>query len=351
MRGTTISQPSLFVARTVDDFVPKHHALRDMRKLVDEALAALDSKFDEIYADVGRASVAPEKLLRASLLQVLYTIRSERQLVEHIQYNMLYRWFVGLELDDAVWHHATFSKNRDRLLDHEVFTAFFAAVLGMAKKRKLLSGDHFSVDGTLIEAWASHKSFKKKDAQEGDGQDFRGETRSNDTHQSTTDPEAELMRKSGGQESKLRYGVHHLMENRHGLVVGVTTERAAGITEREAAKGLLEEIPGTGRKTVGGDKGYDTKGFVEACRNLNITPHVAQNFERPGGSAIDDRTAGHVGYGISQVKRKLIEATFGWCKQYGGLRRMMFRGLKRVHGVVQFTTAVFNLLRMKNLGM
>lgn len=351
MRGADINQPSLFVARTVNDFVPKNHPLRKMRLLVDDALKALDSVFDSIYSEIGRESIAPERLIRASLLQVLYTIRSERQLVEHIQFNLLYRWFVGLELEDAVWNHSTFSKNRDRLLDHEVFAEFFTTVLAMARKRQLLSREHFSIDGTLIEAWASHKSYKPRDGDDddSDGSDFRGQKRSNETHQSTTDPDAESMRKSKGTAARLSYGVHHVMENRNGLIVGVQTTPSATVTEREAAEDLLAELPGSQRMTVGADKAYDTEDFVDSCHGMKITPHVAQNTARRGGSAIDGRTTRQAGYAISQKKRKQIEATFGWCKQYGGLRRMMLRGLKRVSGLVQFTAAVYNLLRMRNL--
>ncbi|HNC31758.1 MAG TPA: IS5 family transposase [Cyclobacteriaceae bacterium] len=354
MRGEDISQPKLFVTTTVNDFVPKNHPLRSIRRLLDSALEEIDSHFDEIYSDMGRESVAPERLIRASLLQVLFTVRSERQLIEQIRYNMLFRWFVGLEIDDQVWHHSTFTKNRERLLEHKVLPALFSAVLRQARKRHLLSDEHFSVDGTLIDAWASHKSFRPRDEDDDGGPqsrevDFHGERRTNETHVSKTDPDAELMRKSKGKESRLRYGVHHLMENRNCLVVGVKTTKAASVTERVAAQELLIDQPGEHRKTVGGDKGFDTCDFVEDCRILNVTPHVAQNIERKGGSAIDRRTTRHSGYTISQRKRKMIETTFGWAKQYGGLRRMMYRGLDRVEGVVIFTMTVFNLLRICNL--
>lgn len=354
MRGEDISQPKLFVTTTVTDFVPKHHPLRSLRKLLDAALEELDLHFDEMYSDLGRESVAPERLIRASMLQVLFTIRSERQLVEQIRYNMLYRWFVGLEIDDAVWHHSTFTKNRERLLEHEVLPELFDAVLRQARKRHLLSDEHFSVDGTLIDAWASHKSFRPRDEEDDDGpqgreRDFHGERRTNETHVSRTDPDSEQMRKGKGKESRLRYGVHHLTENRHHLVVSVKTTKAANATERDAALEMLAELPGEQRKTLGGDKGFDTFGFVEECRALNITPHVAQNTARKGGSAIDGRTTRHLGYAISQRKRKMIETTFGWAKQYGGLRRMMYRGFDRVAAVVTFTVTVFNLLRISNL--
>ena len=353
MRGADISQPKLFITNTVSDFVPKDHPLRSLRPLIDEALNTLDGLFDEIYADLGKASVAPERLIRASLLQVLYTIRSERQLVEQIHYNMLYRWFVGLEIDDPVWHHSTFSKNRDRLLDNAVLPELFEAVLAIARKYKLLSEDHFSVDGTLIDAWASHKSFRPRDDDDegprGKERDYRDEKRSNASHISTTDPESELMRKGKGMEARLRYGVHHVVENRNHLVVALKTAPAATVHEREAALDLLAELPGEQRKTVGGDKGYDTFDFVEECRAMNITPHVAMNETRRGGSALDARTTRHAGYRISQRKRKMIETTFGWAKQYGGLRRMMYRGLDRVNGAATLTVTAFNLLRIRNL--
>lgn len=354
MRGVDISQPSLFVARTVNDFVPKNHPLRSLRKLIDEALADLDDVFDTMYSELGKASIAPERLIRASLLQVLYTIRSERQLVEHIHYNMLYRWFVGLELDDPVWDHSTFSKNRERLLDHQVIPALFESVLKLARKRHLLSAEHFSVDGTLVQAWASQKSFRPKDDDDPPGgsreRDFRGDRRTNDTHASTTDPDAESMRKSHGQEARLSYGVDHVMEHRNCIVVGVNTRRSASEHERAGALDTVDEaVPGEHRITVAGDCGYDTAGFVASCRERNITPHVAQNVNRRGGSALDQRTTRHAGYGTSLRKRKMIETTFGWAKQYGGLRRMMVRGIDRVDMAVTFTMTVFNLMRIRNI--
>lgn len=354
MRGLDISQPALFVSRTVADFVPKTHQLRDMRELIDQALTSLNDLFDGMYSTYGKPSIPPERLLRASFLQVLYTIRSERQLCEQITYNMLYRWFVGLELEDVMWDHSTFSKNRDRLLEHKVITEFFEQVLLMARERQLLSDEHFSVDGTLVDAWASHKSFRPKDDNDqlGSGtreKDFREEKRNNKTHESTTDPDAELMKKSKGKEARLSYGVHHIMENRNCIVVGVKTTRAASVTERTAAEDLLAELTGEHQKTLGADKGYDTVDFVEACRQFKVTPHVAQNDARPGGSAIDNRTVRHPGYRVSMRKRKMIETTFGWVKQYGGLRRMMYRGIERVNLAVTFAVSVFNLLRMRNI--
>ena len=353
MRGHDITQSSLFVTRTVASFVPAGHPLLRMRKLVDEALKDLDDLFSSIYASAGRESIPPERLIRASLLQILFSIRSERQLVEQIEYNMLYRWFVGLELEDPVWNHSTFSKNRDRLLDHAVFEHFFDTVLAMAKKRKLLSDEHFSVDGTLVDAWASHGSLKRRDGSDddkpGDGKDFHGETRSNRTHVSGTDPESELMKKTSGTASRLSYGVDALMENRNGLVVGVGVRPAATVTERDGALDLLAVESAPRRKTVGGDKGYDTHDFVHGCRALNFTPHVAMNTARPGGSALDARTAHHAGYKTSIICRRKIESVFGWAKEYGGLRRMKYRGRQSVSGFVEMLMATFNLLRMRNI--
>jgi transposase len=355
MRGADISQPSLFITKTVEDFVPKEHPLRSIRKLVDQALAQMDGKFERLYADEGRASIAPERLIRASLLQVLFTLRSERQLVEHIRYNLLYRWFVGLEMDDVVWHHATFSKNRERLLDESLMTSLFKSVLKIAQRHRLLSSEHFSVDGTLLDAWASHKSFKPKERDDDDGQsggkerDFRNERRSNQTHVSSTDPDAELMRKGAGMEARLRYGVHHLVENRHHLIVDVKVAPAASVHERAVALKMLKKASKDRRITAGGDKGFDTRDFVKQCRQQDITPHVAQNTARRGGSAIDARTTRHAGYEISQRKRKMIETTFGWTKQYGGLRRMMYRGLERVSARVKLVNSAFNLLRISHL--
>ena len=356
MRGADISQPTLFITKTVEDFVPKEHPLRAIRTLVDEALTELDGKFERLYADEGRTSIAPERLIRASLLQVLFTIRSERQLVEHIRFNLLYRWFVGLELDDAVWHHATFSKNRERLLDESLMSSLFKSVLKIAQRHRLLSSEHFSVDGTLIDAWASHKSFKPKegkDSDDGEGgaqeRDFRHERRSNETHVSSTDADAQLMRKGNGMEARLRYGVHHLIENRHHLIVDAMVEPAASVHEREVAITMLKKASEKRSITVGGDKGFDTREFVAHCREHDITPHVAQNTARRGGSAIDARTTRHAGYQISQRKRKMIETTFGWPKQYGGLRRMMYRGIEKVRGQVKLVTCAFNLLRISHL--
>lgn len=353
MRGADISQPSLFITHTVSDFVPENHPLRGMRKLIDQALRSIDQDLTRLYAPEGRDSIAPERLIRASLLQVLYSVRSERQLVEQIRYNLLYRWFVGLEMSDKVWSHSTFSKNRERLLDEALLSKLFDSVLAIARTHKLLSEEHFSVDGTLIDAWASQKSFRPRDDDDdsptGKARDFHGERRCNDTHVSMTDPDAELMRKGKGMEARLRYGVHNIMENRHCLVVKVKTKPAASVHEREVALDMLAEIPGEQRCTLGADKGYDTTAFVAGCRELNVTPHIAQNTERRGGSALDERTTRHAGYAISLCKRKMIETHFGWGKQYGGLRRMMYRGIERVGARVIFTMTVFNILRINNL--
>ena len=353
MRGQDISQSSLFITKTVASFVPAGHPLLAMRKLVDEALKDLDGLFNTIYASAGRESIPPERLIRASLLQILFSIRSERQLVEHLQYNMLYRWFVGLEIEDTVWNHSTFSKNRERLLENDIFTHFFDSVLAMASKRKLLSEEHFSVDGTLVDAWASHSSFRRRDGSDDDkrggGKDFHGESRSNETHISHSDPDAEFMKKSAGVASRPSYGVDALMENRHGMVVGIGTRSAATVTERDGAMDLLAGESGSQRKTLGCDKGYDTRDFIDGCRTLNFTPHVAMITARRGGSSIDMRTARHPGYYTSIICRRKIESVFGWAKEYGGLRRMKYRGKKSVSGFVNMLMATFNLLRMRNI--
>ncbi len=351
MRGADISQNALFVTVTVEDFVPLDHPLRALRDLINEALKDLDGLFGSIYADAGRESIPPERLVRALLLQVLYTIRSERQLMEQVRYNLLYRWFVGLTIDEAVWSHSTFSKNRDRLLAHDVVGELFETVVAMARARGLLSEEHFSVDGTLIQAWASHKSFRPKD--EGPGhtgrnqeRDFHGEERQNDTHHSVTDPDARLYRKSPGTGAILCYQGHGVMENRHGLVVKAKVSHASGTAERDTALALLKTLPGNRRKTVGGDKGYDVESFVAGCRAARITAHVAA---RKKGSAIDQRTQRHAGYGVSQRVRKRIEETFGWNKSIGLLRQVKQRGLARVDALFQFGMLSWNLVRMRNI--
>lgn len=337
--------------------VPETHPLRAIRELVDQALKALSASFEEMYSAVGRPSIPPEKLLRALLLQVLYSIRSRRQLMEQLEYNLLFRWFVGFNMDEPVWVPTVFSKNRDRLLDGDIAEKFFTQVLEQARYADLLSEEHFSVDGTLIEAWASQKSFQRKDGPAAPPPDdpgnptvnFHGEKRSNDTHQSMTDPDARLARKSGSHEAKLAYCGNLMIENRNGLVVDTELLQCNGTAERDAAMLRVERIEGSGPVTVGGDKGYDTKEFVRELRGMNATPHVAQNENRAGGSAIDDRTTRHAGYKISQQKRKRIEEVFGWMKTVAMLRKTRHRGVFKVGWVFTFTAAAYNLVRMRNL--
>jgi transposase len=337
--------------------VPADHPLRAIRAMTDLALKGLSRKFAAMYAATGRPSIAPEKLLRALLLQVLYTVRSERLLMEQLEYNLLFRWFVGLNMDEAVWVPTVFSKNRDRLLDGDIAEKFFAGVLKQAREADLLSDEHFSVDGTLIEAWASQKSFQKQDSGEkpppedpgNPTVDFHGEKRSNATHESTTDPDARLARKSGGHEAKLAYCGNVLIENRNGLVVDTELLQSNGTAERDAAMLMAERIDGVERVTLAADKGYDTKEFVKEMRNMKVTPHVAQNDRRRGGSAIDSRTTRHAGYKVSQQKRKRIEEVFGWLKTVGALRKTRHRGLFKVGWVFTFAAAAYNLVRMRNL--
>jgi transposase len=317
----------------------------------------LDKSFEGMYAALGRPSIPPERLMRALLLQVLYTVRSERLLMEQLDYNFLFRWFVGLSIDDPVWDVTVFTKNRDRLLKGEVADAFFAAVLAQARQQGLLSDEHFTVDGTLIEAWAGHKSFKRKEDVEAaktppkdddpgnPSVNFHGEQRSNDTHQSTTDPEARLARKGAGKEAKLSYAGHVLMENRHGLAVNCCVTQATGRAEPEAALAMVEQIPGWRRLTLGGDKGYDRKKLVQEMREHQVTPH----FARKQTSIIDQRTTRHPGYELSQRKRKRVEEIFGWVKTVGGLRKTRHRGVARVDWMFSLAVATYNLVRMRNL--
>jgi len=355
MRGADSYNESLFTTVRLEEFVPANHPLRPIRAWVNATLAKLDEKLSAMYeADIkgGRPSIAPEKLMRAMLLQVLYSVRSERQLVEQIQYNLLFRWFVGLAIEDAVWNHSVFSKNRDRLIEHDIVTEMFNATVEMAKQRGLLSGEHFSVDGTLIQAWASQKSMRRKDGSD-DGrppEDWRGEPRSNETHESTSDPQAKLYRKSNAAPAQPSYLGHVLTDNRHGLVVNVEASEAGGTAEREVAAEMLADVAKPGKTvTVGADKAYDTKGFVEACRDQGVTPHVAQNTERRGGSAIDARTTRHAGYEASQRRRKCIEQCFGWGKTIGSIRQVMVRGLDKVDQLLTLTMAAYNLTRMRRL--
>lgn len=337
--------------------VPADHPLRPVRVMVDIALKALSAKFDALYSGIGRPSVAPEKLLRALLLQILYSIRSERLLMEQLDYNLLFRWFVGMNMDEPVWDATVYSKNRERLLAGDIAEEFFAQVLEQARKAGLLSDEHFSVDGTLIEAWASQKSFRRKGEASAAPPDdpgnptvnFHGEERSNETHASTTDPDARLARKSGGHEARLSYCGNILIENRNGLVVDTELLQANGTAERDAALLMAEAIPGTKRVTVAADKGYDTREFVRELRQMKVTPQVAQNQKRPGGSAIDGRTVRHRGYIVGQRRRKRIEEVFGWLKTVALLRKTRHRGVFRVGWVFTFATAAYNLVRMRNL--
>ncbi|MGH8184030.1 MAG: IS5 family transposase [Rhodanobacteraceae bacterium] len=351
MRGVDVMQESLFTTVQLESFVPADHPIRPLRELFNTALQRISYLFDAAYAEGGRESIAPERLLRALLLQVLYGIRSERQLVEQTHYNLLFRWFVGLSIDDAVWNHSTFSKNRDRLLEHAVVPELFAEVVRMAGQRGLLSQDHFSVDGTLIQAWASHKSFQPKDGDTGgigrnQERDFHGEQRKNDTHASTTDPDARLYRKSSNTAAVLCYQGHTVVENRNGLVVRAAVSHATGTAERDTALELLKSLPSKRRKTVGTDKGYDVTSFVEGCRRLRITAHVAAKDK---GSAIDARTRRHVGYAVSQTKRKRVEEPFGWMKLIAQLRQVKQRGKAQVGALFQMGMMGWNLIRMRNL--
>lgn len=355
MRGADAYNEALFSTVRLEDFVPATHPLRPIRKWINEALANMDEKFSAMYeADVkgGRPSIAPEKLMRAMLLQVLYSVRSERQLVEQLSYNLLFRWFVGLAIEDTVWNHSVFSKNRDRLIEHDAVTELFNATVEMARQKGLLSGEHFSVDGTLIQAWASHKSLRGKDGSD-EGrppEDWHGQRRSNDTHESKTDPEARLYRKSQAAPALLSYLGHVMTDNLHGLVVNVHASQSDGFAEREVAAAMLTDIAQPGKRiTVGADKAYDTRGFVKACRDNNVTPHVAQNTTRAGGSAIDGRTTRHSGYAISQRKRKRIEQCFGWGKVIGPMRQVMVRGLDKVDQLLTLTMAAYNLTRLRTL--
>lgn len=336
----------MFSYVALEDRIPADHPLRAIRALVDEVLRGMSARFDRLYADSGRPSIPPERLLRALLLQVLYTVRSERLLMEQLDYNLLFRWFVGLEIDDRVWNHAVFSKNRDRLLNQDVAEEFFARVKAQAEG--LMSDEHFTVDGTLIEAWASQKSFRPKDGDGGAGGEFRGERRSNETHRSRTDPDARLYRKGSGQESRLAYLGHLLLENRHGLIAAAMATAADGLAERDAGLLLAEGLRRRGRVTLGADKGYDSRDFVTALRSLGITPHVIQN-DRNRASAIDQRTTRHAGYRQSVRKRRLVEKPFGWLKLVGGLRKIKLRGLDKVGWLFVFGCAAYNLIRIPKL--
>jgi len=355
MRGWDVRSDVLFSYMNCEARVPKDHPLRPIRQMVDTALAALSGEFEKLYARFGRPSIAPEKLLRALLLQAFYSVRSERQLMEQLTDNLLFRWFVGLSMDAAVWDVTVFTKNRERLIEGDIARQFMAVVLNQEAVKALLSDDHFSVDGTLIEAWASMKSFRPKD---GSGEppapgrngerDFHGEKRSNETHASTTDRDARLYRKGPGQPAKLAYLGHVLMENRHALVVDTRLTLATGTAEREAALEMVADRPGNHRITLGGDKAYDVAEFVADLRELNVTPHVAQNTTHRR-SAIDGRTTRHPGYAISGQVRKRIEEVFGWSKAAAGFRKTHHRGLARVGWMFTLTAAAYNLVRLPKL--
>jgi transposase len=361
MRGPERPQAKLFSYLSVEDRIPQDHPLRALRKLVDPILTALSPRFTALYSELGRPSIPPEYLLRALLLQILYTIRSERQLMEQLDYNLLYRWFVGLQPDDPVWVPTVFTKNRDRLLAGDIATAFLAEVLGLAEAHGLLSHEHFTVDGTLLEAWASQKSFQPKtpggprppsDGDPGNPSvNFRGERRSNATHRSVTDPDARLTRKSSNTAAILGYVGSVLMDNRHGLVVATDVRSPSYEAERDAALALVDRLaPRARRRTLGADKGYDTDPFVAALRRSHITPHISPNVHaRRPRSAIDRRTTRHAGYDVSQRKRKRVEEIFGWDKMIGLVRKVRHRGRETVGWVFTFTNAVYNLVRLRTL--
>ena len=358
MRGGDSRSGELFSYVDLEARVRRDHPLRAIREIANAALETLGGDFTVLYSGLGRPSIAPERLLQAMLLQAFYSIRSERQLMERLEYDLLFRWFVGLGVDDAVWDHSTFSKNRDRLLEGDIAAKFLAAVLSQPRVKRLLSSEHFSVDGTLIEAWASMKSFKPKgsgkDDDSGDdgrnaATDFRGERRSNESHESTTDPDARLYRKGPGMDAKLCFIGHGLMENRSGLIVDTRLTRISGHAERLAALDMIEPLADRSRAiTLGADRGYDAADFVEELRALNVRPHVAQNARRRR-SAIDGRTTRHPGYAASQRIRKRIEEVFGWIKTVAGLRKTKLRGLDKVDWAFAFTAAAYNLVRLPKL--
>ncbi|MFI5179746.1 MAG: IS5 family transposase [Vicinamibacterales bacterium] len=360
MRGEDRQQATMFSYLSPEQRVPADRPLRAIRTMVDAALDELTSLFEGMYADRGRPSIPPEKLLRALILQLLYSIRSERLLMEQLAYNLLFRWFVGLNMDELVWDASTFSKNRDRFMSQQIGRAFFAEVVAAARASGVLSDEHFTVDGTRIEAWASVKSFRPKADAPADRPppddpgnptvNFHGERRTNETHQSTTDPEARLYKKGRGTEAKLSYLGHVTMENRSGLVVDARLTPATGTAERDAALAMAADIPGRHRVTMGGDKGYDTRGFVAGLRALSVTPHVAQNTTNRR-SAIDARTTRQRGYAISQRARKRVEEVFGWMKTIALMRKTRHRGVARVDWMFTFTAAVYNLVRLRTLAL
>ena len=357
MRGEEKKQTSMLVLRSPEDFVPKQHPIRRIKKMAYEILRSLSPALEAMYATGGRPSISPERLLKATILMALYTVRSERQFCERLNYNLLFRWFLDMDMTEQGWEHSTFTRNRERLLKHDVAAKFFYAVVQRAKAERLTSSEHFTVDGTLIEAWASLKSFKSRDSVDKDPPndggnptvDFRGESRSNDTHASTTDPEARLAKKSKGKEAKLSYSAHALMENRNGLLMDFRVDQADGQAEWRNALTMLEQVAGAQPITVGGDKGYDVRGFVEACRRLGVTPHIAQNLDRSGGSAIDGRTTRHAGYVVSQRIRKRVEEIFGWGKTVGNFRKTRLVGLAKNKLAGFMVAAAYNLVRIAKL--
>lgn len=356
MRGDATQQAEMLVPVTPDNFVPADHPVRPIKAIVDRILGELSPVFADMYADRGRPSIPPEHLLKALLLKALYTVRSERQLCERLRYDLLFKWFLDLNISDPGFDATTFCKNRDRLLEHEVAPLFFAAVLEEARRRKLLSAEHFTVDGTLLEAWASMKSVRPRDDDHqppvGGGRnasvDFHGTRRSNLTHVSTTDPDARLARKGIGKETKLCYAGHVLMENRTGLITDILLTRASGTAERDAALHMLDRRSGGGRMTLGADKGYDARDFVVALRDRDVTPHIAKHSNRPH-SGVDGRVTRHPGYQQSQRKRKRVEEFFGWVKTVGGGRKLAFIGLAKNQLSAYLVGAMFNLLRIANI--
>ena len=365
LRSKDTKQQVFFSYKSIEDRIPKDHPIRALKQLVDEPLEKLSNDFDRLYSNTGRPSIPPEQLLRALLIQIFFSVRSERQLVEQLDYNMMFRWFVGLNLDDDIWNATTFTKNRDRLLEGEIAERFFEEVLAIAKKQGLVSHEHFTVDGTIIEAWASHKSFKRKDTDGYDDNnqsgssgssrnpdvDYKGQQRKNDTHESKTDPDARLCRKSQRTGAQLGYMGHALMENRNGLVVDVRVTHAVGKSETAAAASMTSAIKGKHRVTLGGDKGYDSKDFLRELRDMGVTPHIAKNDHERRTSSIDERTLRHDGYQVSQKKRKLVEQIFGWGKTVGCLRKVKHRGLDLVKSITTMNLAAYNLIRIRNLMM
>jgi transposase len=360
MRGEDTKQPSMVILMNPEDKIPRNHPLRSIRETADDIFKGMDGLLEGMYSENGRPSIPPERLLCATLLMALYSIRSERLFCEQLEYNLLFRWFLRMNSDEPAFDHSTFSANRKRLLEHEATKEFFFGVVNQAKKKKLMSDEHFTADGTLIEAWASLKSFRRKDGKDKKGAppddpgnptvDFHGEKRSNSTHESTTDPEARLAKKGKGKEAKLCFSAHALMENRNGLLMNFIIDTADGYAERGSAMAMVDEsVPGNKRITLGADKAFDTDDFVVACRERNVSPHVAQNDSRKGGSAIDGKTTRHEGYVISQLKRKLVEEIFGWAKTIGGMRKTRYKGKAKTQLWAYLVGAAYNLIRMAKL--